>query len=89
MLLLSHIIIALASVVYASYLILRPSKTGLRVSYGLVAATLASGTYLVVSTGAPMLSSCMSGLFYTGFVSVVLAYANRKLALQESTIKDQ
>ncbi len=80
MVLVTHIVIALASIGYTTYLYFRPSRTKLRVSYGLVAATLASGTYLVVSTHSPLLSSCVSGLLYLAAVATGMALSARKLA---------
>ncbi len=80
MILLSHIVIALGSIAWTTYLYFRPSQNGLKVSYGLVAATLGSGTWLVVSAGSPLLKSCMSGLIYLLVVSFGIALASRKLA---------
>jgi hypothetical protein len=86
MILLTHLVLALTSVVWATAVLIAPSRFRLRISYALVALTLISGTYLVVSTHAPMLQSCMSGLFYTGFVSLGLAVAHRKLTAQRDKI---
>ncbi|MEK7152663.1 MAG: hypothetical protein AAB834_01840 [Patescibacteria group bacterium] len=80
MALLLHILIALSSVGYATYVFFSPSKSKLRVSYGLVALTLGSGTYLVWSTKAPILQSCMSGLMYISAVSLIIAATYYKLA---------
>jgi hypothetical protein len=84
MTLLIHIIIALSSIGFASYLLVRPSRTKLRFNYGLVAATFTSGTYLVLTTGTPLLSACTSGLLYLATVSALLALANRKLATEKN-----
>lgn len=46
----------------------RPSKAKLNGSYGLVAATLTSGTFLVVQTQGPLLKACLTGLVYLGIV---------------------
>jgi hypothetical protein len=70
MLVLIHVIIALSSLTFATYLLARPSKRKFAVNYALIAATLGSGTYLVVSTGAPVFTACMSGLAYTLFVGM-------------------
>lgn len=70
MILVLHIVIAISSFACATYLLVRPSKRMFTVHYSLIAATLASGTYIVFSTRAPMLSACMSGLAYTAFVSL-------------------
>lgn len=80
MILLAHICIALASIVYTTYLYIQPSRTKLRVSSGLLVATLASGTYLVISTHSPLLSSCLSGLLYLAVVATGIALSVRKLA---------
>jgi multisubunit Na+/H+ antiporter MnhE subunit len=79
MILITHILIAIASVVLATYLIVKPSKSLLNITYGLTAATLVSGTYLVVSTSAHLLQSCVTGLAYVGIVSVGLMTAHVKL----------
>jgi hypothetical protein len=83
MIVLLHVLIALTSVGYSTYAFFSPGQTKLRISYSLVAATLASGTYLVVSTHAALLQSCVTGLLYTGSVSIALASARRKLAQHE------
>lgn len=70
MIVILHIFIAMSSVAYATYLLVRPSKRLFTAHYALITATLTSGTYIVLSTGAPMLSSCISGLAYTAFVSL-------------------
>jgi hypothetical protein len=89
MILITHIALALASVAYATFVLLSPTRARLRISYTLVASTLISGTYLVISTHAPMLQSCMSGLLYTGFVSLGLAVGHRKLVASEATAKNK
>jgi len=84
MVLLLHLLVALSSVAYTTYILVAPSRTRLHISSALVAATLASGVYLVISSHAPILQSCISGLFYIGFVSVGLISARRKLAGEEA-----
>lgn len=80
MLLLTHLVIALSSLVYTTYLYVRPSHAKIKVAAALVAGTLASGTWLVVSTHAPLLSSCVSGLIYLSVVTVGVTLSVRKLA---------
>lgn len=75
-----HVLIALSSIAYAGYTFFAPSKNKLRVSYGMVALTLITGTYLVVSTGSPLLSACTTGLLYLAVVLSGLAAAHRKLS---------
>ena len=78
--LLLHIIIALSSVAYTTYLFFAPSQTKFYVSYGLVALTIASGTYLVVSTSTPILKVCTTGLIYIAVVSIGIVAAHRRFA---------
>ncbi len=78
MIVLLHVLIALSSVAYTTYLYFRPSKSKFYAAYGLIGATLASGTYLVVSTHSPLLSSCVTGLVYLGIVSFGVFAASRK-----------
>lgn len=82
MVVLIHVLIALASIGISTYALIAPSYAKLKVSYSFVGATLASGTYLVVSTHANMLSSCTTGLVYLSIVSTLLALAHRKLAAE-------
>jgi hypothetical protein len=79
MILISHIIIALASLAYTGYLFFKPSENGLKISYALVFLTLASGTYLVWSTSVNMLRVCSTGLVYLGVVLGMIAVVHRKL----------
>jgi hypothetical protein len=79
MTLILHIIIALSSLLYSGYVFFSPSQKKLRASYGLIAMTLASGTYLVISTHSPILSSCISGLVYLAAVLSATIAAQRKL----------
>jgi len=76
MVLVVHILIALSSLVYVTLLWLNPTQQKFYVSYGLVAATVGSGTYLVVTTHSPLLASCETGLIYLGvaFAGIVAAH---------------
>lgn len=76
MLILTHVILALSSLAWTTYLYLRPSRRKFYAAYALVAGTLASGTYLVISTHSPLLSSCVTGLLYLGAVSAGLYAAS-------------
>ncbi|MEK7594557.1 MAG: hypothetical protein AAB436_02900 [Patescibacteria group bacterium] len=78
----AHVVIALSSLIYATYLFFRPSIKGLRASSGLVALTLVSGSYLVLLQPSHMVSACMSGLAYLAFVSSLMLAAYRRYAKQ-------
>ncbi len=55
MIILIHVLIALASIISTTVLAFFPSVVKMRISYGLIPLTLASGTYLAVSTHSPLL----------------------------------
>jgi hypothetical protein len=82
MLLLFHVIIALGSVGYTSYLYFSPSRRHFYTAYGLVGLTLASGTYLVLSTHQPLFKSCLAGLAYIGVVLFGIMLAHYRLAAE-------
>lgn len=90
MILLIHILIAVSSVIYTTYILLRPTQAKLTASYVLVAATLASGTYLTVLNPAHMLQACTSGLIYIVFVTAGIYIARQKyirsVASDQSTL---
>jgi hypothetical protein len=78
MVLLTHIAIALSSILFATFLYVKPSKNRFYGSYALVALTLISGTYLVLSMHANLVQACTSGLVYLLIVSFGIAAARRK-----------
>jgi uncharacterized membrane protein len=80
MILLLHILIALISVVIATYSFLSPSRAVLRGSYAFIALTLISGTVLVLSSPGHMIQACVSGLVYVSAVTAIVAAAKAKLA---------
>ncbi len=83
MMLLFHILIAFSSILASGLAYIRPSQKRLNISYGLVAATLATGTYLVVSAPAHLATACVSGLMYLGVVGTAIVAARLKFAKQE------
>jgi hypothetical protein len=83
MLVLTHVLIAFASLAYTAYLFYNPSKRGVHISYGFVAATLGSGTLLIATTKGHMLEACMMGFFYLGLVTFGIVSVQRKLATEE------
>jgi hypothetical protein len=83
MIVLLHVLIALSSIAYTTYLYFRPSRRKFYAAYSLVTATLVSGTYLVISTGSPLLSSCTTGLLYLGLVTSMLLLSLRKWSREQ------
>lgn len=85
MALIIHIIIALTSIAFTTLLFALPSRTKFRANYALIALTLTTGTYLVVSANAPILKSCMSGLVYVSLVTLGTIAARYKYARQQES----
>lgn len=83
MILLLHISLSLISIIVAGIMYMNPSKNLLRVSYGLIAATLASGVVLMTGASDHMASSVVSGVVYLSIVSIATIGSQRKLAAIE------
>jgi hypothetical protein len=82
MALILHILIALTSIAATTYTYFAPTHRRLHFSYGLIALTIVSGTYLVFIHPAHLASACASGTLYLCGVTVGLLLARRKLALE-------
>lgn len=78
-----HIIIALTSILYSGFIVFRPTRRKLLVSYGLVLLTLLSGVLLVVLTNSPILAACTSGLVYLSTVLTTAVAAHRRLPTEK------
>jgi len=83
MVILLHIAIALTSIVQTTFLLFSPTQKKLTASYVLLAGTIGSGTYLIVTTPTHMLQTCVEGLVYIGFVVGGIVAAKMRLAKQE------
>jgi hypothetical protein len=79
MIILVHVLIALSSIALASYTFFKPSTQKLIVSYGLMVATVGTGTYLLVALQADMLRTCLSGLFYLTITLIVTVATHIKV----------
>lgn len=71
MILLAHILIALASIGIATFTYFKPTTARLAASYSFIVATVASGTALLIINPSTLLHTCLSGLFYVTVVSIV------------------
>ena len=89
LILITHVVLALSSIILSGLSYIKPSQARLNLSYGLVAGTLASGTYLVISTSSGLLPSCVTGLAYLAIVSLAIFAAKYKLATINSRISDR
>ncbi|HET7059702.1 MAG TPA: hypothetical protein VFH99_00050 [Candidatus Saccharimonadales bacterium] len=87
MIVLLHVLIALSSVAWTTHLYFSPTRRKFYAAYGFIGATLASGTYLVISTHSPLLSSCVTGLVYLGVVSSGVFAAHRKPLTKSNNLR--
>jgi hypothetical protein len=81
-----HVIIALTSIVISSIVFFKPSIKKLAVSYGLIIATVGTGTGLLIMNPSNILHTCLSGLFYITVVSLITIATHvraKKLASEE------
>jgi len=79
MLTLIHVLVAVASLVVATFNLVSPSKYKLRLVFGLSTLTVASGTALVVSDSAHILATCITGLIYISVIAATTAAAQYRL----------
>lgn len=84
MLLITHIIIALTGLVVSALLLAAPTRTKLYLNYLLLAATLITGSCLIVITGHSLLSACATGLAYSLISVGSSLLASRRLASEKS-----
>lgn len=89
MVILIHVIIALTSIVIASLIFFSPSIKKLIVSYGFIIGTVASGTYLLVTSPSHILQSCMTGLAYLTIVTVVTIATHVRLRQRHLAFEKQ
>lgn len=80
MLLVTHIVIALSSIGFTSYLFISPAQNRFKYAYALIGSTLVSGVILVASAHSNLLSACTTGIAYLSVVSLGIAAAHKRLA---------
>lgn len=74
-----HVLIAFLGLVGSILALFKPVKSLFIINYGLIAATLLSGTYLVVVTHSNILHACISGLLYLAVTNILLIFASRRI----------
>lgn len=79
-LLISHILIAIISVMYTAYVLVMPTRKKISSSGWLVGSTIATGTVLVLVARANLVQACLTGLLYTAVMFFGLAVAKSRLS---------
>ena len=80
MLLLTHISIALSSLLFTTYLYFKPTQAKIYASYTLIGLTLGTGTVLILLHPASLSKTWMSGLVYFAVTLTGTMLARQKLA---------
>lgn len=80
MILILHIIIALASIAWTSVPFFVPSQAKLNTSYALISGTVATGTYVAIASHAHLVQICTTGLLYLGVALSGVLVAHTRLA---------
>ncbi len=78
-LILTHVIIAVLSLIFTTILVVFPSSNRIHLSYVLVGLTLLSGIALIIFEHAAIISTCLSGLAYLFFASLEIFIARKRL----------
>ena len=84
MILTSHIVVAIANLVFAGALYFAPSKFKLYTTYVLTGLMLTSGFYLILIKPGVMTQACISGLTSLAIISYAIVSARNKLASRQS-----
>ncbi len=84
MIILVHVLVAIASVISTSVLFFVPSKRNFMITYSLIGLTFISGTYLIISMPTHLVSDCESGLSYIGVVLFGLIVARVRAVRSEA-----
>jgi hypothetical protein len=77
-----HIVIAVMSLALSTYLIAKPAKELLKVSYGLISVTTLSGVALMVANPAYAIRGCIAYMTYTAVVVALTVRAKKSLAYE-------
>lgn len=75
-----HIVVAVASIVYATFNLLKPLKRNTKLTYGLIAATSVSGVALIIMNPAYTIQGCVSYVLYLVAVVTLTRATNLRLA---------
>lgn len=79
LLLLFHIVVALATLAVVTTAYFKPSTNSLKVNYLSASLTFVSGTILTILNPSHLVQACLTGIVYFTIVTVVTLLARRKL----------
>ena len=79
MLLITHIVIAISTIILSSIVFFVPKSKLLSLSWLAAGATLLSGVILTVLNPSHLLGACTIGIIYFSFVSYILLSAKKRV----------
>lgn len=80
MLLLTHIALALITVAFATYNMIRPSETKIRTTYVLTLGTILSAVALIFVNNVSIAHACFSGIIYVALVTASVVITKKRLS---------
>lgn len=84
MLLVAHILVALGGIVVAVVSLISLSPRAIHASYALTAATIVTGTGLVILKPESIIKSCLTGLLYLVVILTLTSLAHYRQATNHS-----
>lgn len=79
MILVAHILLALSSIIYSTYVLFSPSRVRVYGSYSLIASTLTTGIYLTLIHPNHIKQACISGIIYVATMSAIMIMVHSRL----------
>ncbi|MEK7626297.1 MAG: hypothetical protein AAB423_03035 [Patescibacteria group bacterium] len=79
MVLIAHILLALSSILFSTYVLFNPSRSKIYSSYSLIASTLTTGVYLTLIHPAHIKQACISGVVYIATMSAIMISVHARL----------
>lgn len=80
LMLIVHILFAIVGLVGSTLLLFKPNYTLFKFSAFIASGTLVTGLVLIAVTPMHIVSTCLTGIVYFGFVGYSLVHSYRKLA---------
>ena len=80
MILITHILLATTSIIYASLTLISPSKTKLNITYLLTLGTIISGALMTIVSPQLLGRVCMTGVIYLIFIIAVSLLSQKRLS---------
>ena len=84
MILITHMVLAFMSIIFASFACISPSVKKLRLTYFTTVAMFVSGAYLTIQNMSHLLESCAIGLIVLSVIVAQVSVAQKQLHQSEN-----